>query len=733
MKKSKNIDIGKGIIAVVSLVLVVAIVNIWFYKSFKSQATEINDYVKEQTVGRISEFYEQINSLILSMVNNEELVSMQNFSDKKEIYRSNTVRNLINQIVTVNGKASMIKKAYIFIEDIELVICSSGIVEPDMFYEITAKEYFDSYEEWRKTLSSDGLNSSFFTGDNGISFTFLLNNKNILNDNKRKIILGAFVDKESVFVKTPYIEWINESNIYVYDRGGRLSVYNENIVIDSLPQKPSYEKLSQLSNKYELISYDVQINDVSYDVIVVFKKNIDMNMVKTVQVVSILTIFITIFFVFCFIYDLFVKRFRPFIAISELLGIDIDKIDYRLLEKPIKNVLDKNTILNNMLEQRDTHLRTLILRKLLTGDVNKDVLIDSERMGIQFEYNGFVVILVYLYKDSDITEEENFKLIKALEDAIKGITDDGEGIPYFVPINQYIVCIYNTDESSDLKKIGLSFAYLIKFLEKDFDFVASVAVSDLHTKYWEISNAYAEALEVIGGSELFDKSKVVFYKDMTRTGKRYRFNIKDEAKLTAAIRSGNSNAADKIITDIINKIEPEKTILYTNVSIGLVYSLIRIADMLFDEDYDTSSVSNMLKDTNDVNVLRNACCNFAEKMCNDIQKMTNENNFAKKIKEYIHNNYQNPQLSATNISESLEYSFVYLNNTFKKEYNTTMISYLNSYRIEKAKELILQGRSISDAAEMVGILSIRTFNRLFQNITTMTPTEFKNKNARSGE
>jgi len=667
------------------------------------------------------------------MVNNEELVSMQNFSDKKEIYRSNTVRNLINQIVTVNGKASMIKKAYIFIEDIELVICSSGIVEPDMFYEITAKEYFDSYEEWRKTLSSDGLNSSFFTGDNGISFTFLLNNKNILNDNKRKIILGAFVDKESVFVKTPYIEWINESNIYVYDRGGRLSVYNENIVIDSLPQKPSYEKLSQLSNKYELISYDVQINDVSYDVIVVFKKNIDMNMVKTVQVVSILTIFITIFFVFCFIYDLFVKRFRPFIAISELLGIDIDKIDYRLLEKPIKNVLDKNTILNNMLEQRDTHLRTLILRKLLTGDVNKDVLIDSERMGIQFEYNGFVVILVYLYKDSDITEEENFKLIKALEDAIKGITDDGEGIPYFVPINQYIVCIYNTDESSDLKKIGLSFAYLIKFLEKDFDFVASVAVSDLHTKYWEISNAYAEALEVIGGSELFDKSKVVFYKDMTRTGKRYRFNIKDEAKLTAAIRSGNSNAADKIITDIINKIEPEKTILYTNVSIGLVYSLIRIADMLFDEDYDTSSVSNMLKDTNDVNVLRNACCNFAEKMCNDIQKMTNENNFAKKIKEYIHNNYQNPQLSATNISESLEYSFVYLNNTFKKEYNTTMISYLNSYRIEKAKELILQGRSISDAAEMVGILSIRTFNRLFQNITTMTPTEFKNKNARSGE
>lgn len=733
MKKLRTVDFSKGIIALVTLVVVVTLVNTWFYNSFKSQATEINDYVKEQTVSRISEFYEQINSLVITSVSNEELALMQNLSDKKAVYRSSTVRDLLGRINAVNGKGSLIEKAYIYIEDVELVVCSSGIIAPEMFYEIEAKKYFDTYEEWKESLTAQDSNNSFITSGDGISFTFLLNNKDVLNDNERKIVLGALTDKENVFIKTPYIEWINNSNIYVYDYSNRLRLYNENIKIDSLTQKPSYEELSQISNKYELISYDVQIDGVAYDVIVVFEKNIDMNRVKMVQLVSMLAIFATIFFVGAFLYDMFVKRFRPFVTISDLLGIDIGKIDYRLLEKPIKNVLDKNTLLNNMLEQKDKHLRTLVLRKLLTGDVNKDALLDSERLGIQFEHNGFVVILVYLYKDSDITREENYKLIKALEDAITGIIDNDDGVPYFVSLNQYIVCIYNTNADADLKKIGLSFAYLIKFLEKDFDFVASAAISNLHTEYWQISNAYAETLEAISASELFDKSKVVFYKDITHEGKRYRFNIKDEARLTAAIRSGNASAANKIITDVIEKIDPEKSILYVNVTVGLVYSLMRIADTLFGEDYDTSSVSALLKDTNDITALKDSCCEFSGKMCKDIQKMTNENNFAKKIKEYIHDNYQNPQLSATQISESLEYSFVYLNNTFKKEYNTTMISYLNRYRIEKAKELILQGQPISDVAEAVGILSIRTFNRLFQNITTMTPSEFRNKKAGSGE
>ena len=58
----------------------------------------------------------------------------------------------------------------------------------------------------------------------------------------------------------------------------------------------------------------------------------------------------------------------------------------------------------------------------------------------------------------------------------------------------------------------------------------------------------------------------------------------------------------------------------------------------------------------------------------------------------------------------------------------TIVTYLSNYRIERAKEFILEGKAIKDVVEMIGITNVRTFNRLFLNITNMTPTEYRNEN-----
>ena len=189
----------------------------------------------------------------------------------------------------------------------------------------------------------------------------------------------------------------------------------------------------------------------------------------------------------------------------------------------------------------------------------------------------------------------------------------------------------------------------------------------------------------------------------------------------------------KIIKNAIGRINPEKTFLYMNVSVGLVYSLMRIADLLFGTEFDTSSIAFLLKNTDDLNILSSACHEFAEKMCEEILNKQGENKIAAKVLDYIHNNYNNFQLSAKYIADEMGYSFVYINNLFKQEYSTTIVAYLNCYRIEKAKELILKDISINEVAKAVGILSIRTFNRKFQSMVGMTPTEYKKSGMRKGE
>ena len=723
MKKLRTLKIGRYIALLLILVIAVTYVNVWFYRSFKKQAVEVNKYVNNQIIGRISDYYKEINALVVGTVSQNEVLQLQNFYDKNEAYRSETTTNIVNKLRANDNKASMMKKTYIYIDELDLVLCSSGIIEPETFYDIEAKKYFDSYEVWISSIKTENGKKNFLTNDKNIMFSFALNKVNGFS-NKRNIIIGAISDKKDVFIKTPHIDWVNKCNIYVYNRNGEISLCEENIKIESVPKNPSYSEIQKISSEYDVLPYEVSVNDSSYHMFVVFEKNLNMQNVEKVQAVSIATTIISFLLVFYYFYNLYKKRYKPIKAISTLLEINIDKIDYTLIEKPIKNIVEKNQLLNQMLEKNNSNLKLIILKRLLTGDLSKEFMKDLENLGIKFTKEGCFVVAIHLYTDSDITEKENISLISAIEDEIKAIIEE-DGAVYFVLEKQYIVAICNTEKDFNLDKFGSSVFDVIRELENNYDFVASIAISNMHTRYWHISKAYAESMEAMSNNELYDKSKIVFYRDVIGSENAHKFSMEDEMRLAETIKAGKSEEAKAIIINAIGRINPDKTFLYMNISVGLVYSLMRIADLLFGENFDTHSVAYLLKNTDDLTVLSSACCEFAEKMCEASKNIQGENKIANKVREYIHSNYSNSQLTARIIAEEMNYSFVYINNLFKQEYSSTIVAYLNYYRIEKAKELMMQNIPVNEAAKSVGILSIRTFNRQFQSLTGMTPTEYK--------
>ncbi len=723
MKRIQKLKIRKYIAVILLVVLVMILVNVWFYKIFKSQIVEINSYVKEQTIEKISDFYAQVDSFAVGTITEDEFNILQSLSGKREVYRSSTAIDIARKMGTVARSASMIKRAYVYLERTDLILCSSGILESETFYEIEEKKHFESYDDWKTALLDESRGRDFIIKGDVISFA-LAANDNFGKREGSRVILGGFTDRNVIFPKTPYVPWVSKCNIYVYSHNGKPGLYNENIKLDGMAEQPSYSELYSLTDKYDVSSYDVTVNGMPYNITVVFEKDLDMDMVKSTQLVLNTMMLLMFLIVAYLLYSLYTTRLKPIKVISELLQINIDKIDYRILEKPIKSIVDKNNILSNMLEDKDTELRTIVFNGLLNGDINRDIL-ETELYGIQFKFDSFVVILINIYRDNELTEEEGSMLVKTFEDAIAEMVNDDGGTPYFVSKKQYLVCIYNTDSSVDLKKLGLRFAYLTKILEIDFEFVASIAISDVHEGYWQIPMAYSEALEVINKVDLFDKSKVALYRDLVYKNNRFRFNLNDEMKLAKAIRSGNKDDAAEVIMGAISRIDAENTFTYTNVSVGLISSLMRIADSVFGESYDTNDISVLLKSTNNIQRLQDTLIAFAGKMCDDITVIGEKEDFAKVIKEYIHANYDNPQLSTKSISDSFNYSVVHLNNTFRKKYNNTVIAYLNQYRIEQAKKLIIEGKKISDVSEQVGIVSVRTFNRLFQSITGMTPTEYR--------
>jgi AraC-like DNA-binding protein len=62
---------------------------------------------------------------------------------------------------------------------------------------------------------------------------------------------------------------------------------------------------------------------------------------------------------------------------------------------------------------------------------------------------------------------------------------------------------------------------------------------------------------------------------------------------------------------------------------------------------------------------------------------------------------------------------------FRAAYGETPYSYLMTRRIERAKALLRQGKSVSDACMAVGCTSLGSFSSRFTEIVGMTPSHYR--------
>lgn len=97
------------------------------------------------------------------------------------------------------------------------------------------------------------------------------------------------------------------------------------------------------------------------------------------------------------------------------------------------------------------------------------------------------------------------------------------------------------------------------------------------------------------------------------------------------------------------------------------------------------------------------------------------------INEYLADHYHE-SISLEDAAAVCHMSMYYFAHSFKKATGTTFLSYLNGYRLEQAKHLIIEvNTSFTEVAMRCGFSSIRTFNRCFQKHYKMTPTEAKTR------
>jgi two-component system response regulator YesN len=98
------------------------------------------------------------------------------------------------------------------------------------------------------------------------------------------------------------------------------------------------------------------------------------------------------------------------------------------------------------------------------------------------------------------------------------------------------------------------------------------------------------------------------------------------------------------------------------------------------------------------------------------------------VKEQVAQNY-NQDLTLADLASNLYVSNAYLSKLFRKEQGQNFIDYLISYRMEKAKDLLVNTNMlVGDICTNVGYANIKHFYKIFRSYAGMNATEYRNIN-----
>lgn len=119
------------------------------------------------------------------------------------------------------------------------------------------------------------------------------------------------------------------------------------------------------------------------------------------------------------------------------------------------------------------------------------------------------------------------------------------------------------------------------------------------------------------------------------------------------------------------------------------------------------------------NVLGQAAENARE-----IQGIRTENHIHRAI-DYIQGHYCE-DLTLEEVAARADMNPAYFSSSFKKYTGSSFIHYMMELRIRRAKELLKEGRKISEISNLLGFHDTRYFTRTFKKYVGVTPSEYKN-------
>lgn len=422
------------------------------------------------------------------------------------------------------------------------------------------------------------------------------------------------------------------------------------------------------------------------------------------------------------------------------------------IRSAFRYISDNNDELHRKLDNSKPALRTFLLSALLKGEFH-DVRQFNERAesaDLRFVKNLFRVVIFAFSKKDDIRRATGGAIVQEVEQLLTNdaaSTNPSDESPAGGGFEGYgldslegnklifIVGVEEKDEAALNERLQYVQQYLLQRLELH----ATIGVGNPYADAGEIGKSYIEATGAIDYRLIKGHGQLIFFNEIvarTPVGSN-EYSINDWSRLKLYIVQGDTEQIETQLDAIITTIKGDRMPLFLAKCIcfdliNVIFSV--MSEMKLSPNDRQKQYPDVLSLTEfeTVEELIQLVRTISTDICAILREQKESANFRLRdqILEYIGQQYSSYHFSVQSMAEDLNMSASYLSRYFKDQTGQTIMHYVNTVRMEKAKELLLEGTdSMQLLAGRIGFGSVQGFIRKFKETEGVTPGEYRSIHA----
>ena len=277
-----------------------------------------------------------------------------------------------------------------------------------------------------------------------------------------------------------------------------------------------------------------------------------------------------------------------------------------------------------------------------------------------------------------------------------------------------------------------------KYARRIIGAVVTVGIGQVCGDILELPQSYENAREAVSYRVIYGTSRAINMKEIVpkKTAPFGQGKDSELSELFKMIRLGSDRDVEMAVDKYLKHLSfPEKTLQQHHIEVmELISALYRFStnnDLAAEEfSRDMGKLYTRIIDL-EPDVLKGwmmeMSLSFREQIIQDRNKSTKS--FVARAIEYVENNYGDEDLSLDGICEYLGVSNSYFSTIFKKETGNAFITYLTDYRMDRAKNLLIETEEKSYIiAKQVGYTDPNYFSYVFKRRFGVSPSNYRREN-----